>query len=119
MASNSDQKRTPRSKVITNSEGFQIPQTQPLSVRLRDRVTFTLIGVLNLIAVGVIAKQLKSFGLLPQYIDTDFTGVRFATQDPLRRNCRYHAACCMAAHSDLNSGIAATNPHQRKSQTPS
>lgn len=73
-------------KVVTNSEGIEIPQQASLRERLRDRITFTLIGILNLIAVAVIAKQLKSFGLLPQYLDTDFTSVRA----PCRGQCSAH-----------------------------
>ena len=73
-------------KVVTNSEGIEIPQQASLRERLRDRITFTLIGILNLIAVAVIAKQLKSFGLLPQYLDTELTAVRApCTSQPAAR----------------------------------
>jgi hypothetical protein len=33
-------------------------------------------GFLQIVAVAVIAKQLKALGVLPDYIDTDFNRVR-------------------------------------------
>lgn len=64
-------------RVVTNAEGFQINNKKTSTgKKLRDRVTFTLLGVMQLIAVGIIAKQLKSMGYLPKWVDTDFTGVR-------------------------------------------
>lgn len=64
---------TQQKSVVTNYEGFEIPQKQSGK---RDRITFLLIAALQLIAVGIIARQLKAFGVLPSWVNTDLTTVR-------------------------------------------
>lgn len=59
---------------MTNAEGFEIPN--PRGSPKRDRYVYLIIGVLQLVAVAVIAKQLKDLGVLPSWINTDFTTVR-------------------------------------------
>lgn len=67
--------------MVTNAEGFEIRQLQRRGVGLifRDRISFTLVGVMQLIAVAIIAKQLKILGILPKWVDTDVSSVCVST----------------------------------------
>lgn len=62
------------------SEG--LPIRPPRSPR-GDRITFILIGLLQLIAVGLIATQLKALGILPAWVSTDWSTVRTPSAPPL------------------------------------
>lgn len=61
-------------QVLTNAEGFEIPGRSK-SPR-RDRYVYILLGVLQLVAVAIIAKQLKDLGVLPEWVNTDFSTAR-------------------------------------------
>lgn len=61
-------------RVVTNAEGFEIP-VRSKSPR-RDRYVYILLGVLQLVAVAIIAKQLKDLGVLPEWVNTDFSTAR-------------------------------------------
>jgi hypothetical protein len=78
MASRQRKQATPTPRIMTNAEGFEIPALKGRSHKL-DRFSFVLMGILQIVAVGIIAKQLKALGVLPDYIDTDFMRVRPAT----------------------------------------
>ena len=67
-------RRTPG--VVTNAEGFEIPQPGARRKKAADRGTFVLMGVLQIFAVAIIARQLKAVGLLPAWVNTDLNTVR-------------------------------------------
>ena len=70
------QRKQPTTGIQTNAEGFEIPNQRSAKA---DRFNFVLMGILQLVAVGIIAKQLKALGVLPAYIDTDFMRARLPT----------------------------------------
>lgn len=57
---------------FVNSEGMPIKKPSPRG----DRITYILVGLLQLVAVALIVTQLKAIGLLPAWVDTDWTSVR-------------------------------------------
>ena len=65
-------KANARKPILTNAEGFEIPQPSSR----RDRWTHFLVALLQLIAVGIILRQLKQLGFLPDWVNTDLTTVR-------------------------------------------
>lgn len=67
----------PRERPLTNAEGFEIPHQRP-SPRL-DRYVYILLGVLQLVAAAVIAKQLKDLGVLPEWVNTDLSTVQLCS----------------------------------------
>lgn len=74
-----------RSGVVTNSEGFEIKKP----VAWRNQLNFVLFGILQLVAVAIIVRQLKTMGIVPEWVDTDFSGVRtfLAAYDPAATLC--------------------------------
>lgn len=85
--------RKPTTGIQTNAEGFEIPQPNRRS-GTADRFTFILMGILQLIAVAIIFKQLKALGFLPDYIDTDFSRVRL----PVSLLCIPHRPHCLSIY---------------------
>lgn len=69
----------PRGPPVT-TEGLPIRQRS----RKRDRVTFFLTALLQLIAVAIIARQLKALGLLPKWVNTDLVSfAKFLPRNPI------------------------------------
>lgn len=64
------------SGIVTNAEGFEIPQPGARSKKVADRGTFILMGVLQIFAVAIIVRQLKHLGVLPAWVNTDLNTVR-------------------------------------------
>ena len=62
-----------RERPLTNAEGFEIPWQRP-SPRL-GRYMYIILGVLQLAAAAVIARQLKGLGFLPEWVNTDVATV--------------------------------------------
>lgn len=61
-------------RLLTNAEGFEIPRSSRSPKH--DRYVYVLLGFLQLVAVAVIAKQLKDMGILPEWVNTDVSTVR-------------------------------------------
>jgi hypothetical protein len=66
----------PRRPILTNAEGIEIRPPRSTVNAFKDRVLFILVGLMQLIAVAIIIKQLKTLGLLPEWVDTDVKAVR-------------------------------------------
>lgn len=64
----------PRRPVVTNAEGFAIPSAT--GGARKDRISYILMSVLNLIALAIIVRQLKMFGVIPAWVNTDLDTVR-------------------------------------------
>eukprot|EP00892_Ulva_mutabilis_P006591 jgi/Ulvmu1/4303/UM002_0024.1 len=72
----------PGERLLTNAEGFEIPRKS--SSPRRDRYVYLLLGVLQLVAAAVIAKQLKDLGILPAWVNTDVTTFfKYLPRNPL------------------------------------
>jgi hypothetical protein len=80
-----------RRPILTNAEGLEIPQPRGAFEGFKDRVTFILIGLMQLVAVAIIIRQMKALKLLPDWIDTDVKTVHF--------NKIFHALMIRIVHS--------------------